>query len=518
MEGKVKATDEQVSVPPKPGIMIAGKYRVERLIGKGGMGAVVAADDVELGRTVAIKFLLPEFLEYPEIVARFVREARAAVMIKSEFTVRIVEVGRLDNDTPYIVMEHLEGEDLAGVLRRGPLPVATAVDHVLQACEAIAEAHAHGIIHRDLKPENLFLTHRPDGSPAVKVLDFGISRFQDPRSSRPLTKLSDNIGSPLYMSPEQTESARHTDERSDIWSLGVTVYELLAGKSPFIASSLPEVVSAILTGEHKPLEAHRPDVPPALARAVDRCLEKEPCGRFQDVAEFALALAPFGSDEARVSAQRIARIPGVSLHPPPELETGSARTRRDAETRRRIVRRILAAVALLAGTASLGIGVAWIHRQTQTAPAATASDPATEPDTGNDGPAPSGLDTPSAGGPDERRMTREPDGGAAIGVPGDRRHGQSDLAARPVGPTPKPPPRAPDEHTLNKHAVAAAKVSPASQRDAGTGRRLNRAPHRKKRGSRSRVPDDKRKPGDGRAGGKERRADKSASPLEMPLD
>jgi len=159
------------------GEILAGKYRIDRVLGAGGMGVVVAAHHLQLDERVAIKFLLPEMLAQQDAVMRFSREARAAVKIKSEHVARVTDVGTLETGAPYMVMEYLEGIDLAELVRRGPLPITQAVDFVLQACEAIAEAHALGIVHRDLKPANLFLATLPGGVQSVKVLDFGISKL-----------------------------------------------------------------------------------------------------------------------------------------------------------------------------------------------------------------------------------------------------------------------------------------------------------------------------------------------------
>src|SRR3954454_18638740 len=216
------------------GRVLAGKYRIERVLGRGGMGVVVAAHHIHLDEKVAIKFLLPEAVANAEVLGRFVREARAAVRIKSEHVARVSDVGTLEGGEPYMVMEYLEGSDLAEwLLQRGALPVEQAVEFLLQASEAIAEAHALGIVHRDLKPANLFVVRRADGLLSIKVLDFGISKVTDASmAAGAATSTLALMGSPLYMSPEQMESARTADARSDIWSLGVILYELLTGACP----------------------------------------------------------------------------------------------------------------------------------------------------------------------------------------------------------------------------------------------------------------------------------------------
>ncbi|HYJ11270.1 MAG TPA: serine/threonine-protein kinase [Polyangiaceae bacterium] len=292
---------------------MAGKYRIDRILGAGGMGVVVAAHHIRLDDRVAIKFLLPEMLLSGEAVARFEREARAAVKIKSEHVARVSDVGTLENGAPYMVMEYLEGGDLAAWLKqRGPLPVEQATEFVLQACEAIAEAHALGIVHRDLKPANLFVIRRPDGAASVKVLDFGISKMRGGGSSSvpdvSITKTSAMMGSPLYMSPEQMQSAKDVDARSDIWALGVIVYELLAGESPFHAESIPELVAKILSMPPPSLTSRRPDVPQALEAVIFRCLEKDLNRRYESVGQLAAALVAFAPTRARISLERISGI------------------------------------------------------------------------------------------------------------------------------------------------------------------------------------------------------------------
>jgi eukaryotic-like serine/threonine-protein kinase len=292
--------------------ILAEKYRVERVIGAGGMGVVVAARHLELDEQVAIKFLLPEVLADAATVARFFREAKAVARIKSEHVARVFDVGRLPNGAPYMVMEYLEGSDLSAWLAaEGALPVQQAVDFILQACVAIAEAHALGIVHRDLKPANLFCVRRSDGQFAIKVLDFGISKMSDAeRGGMSFTQTTAMMGSPLYMSPEQFRSTKTVDLRTDIWALGTILYELLTGRAPFSASTVTELAIRIATEPARsPLE-FRSDLPPALASAIVTCLEKEPERRFPNVSALAVALEPFASPGARATIERIAGILG----------------------------------------------------------------------------------------------------------------------------------------------------------------------------------------------------------------
>ncbi len=300
--------------PVRVGDVIADKYAVERVLGRGGMGVVVAARHQLLEQRVAIKFLLPDAMENPAVVQRFGREAQAAARIKSEHVARVYDVGKLDSGVPYIVLEYLEGQDLAQRVREhGAMPVEQVVDLVLQACEALAEAHQIGIIHRDLKPANLFLTQRADGHPCVKVLDFGISKLTGSTTKSRLTAAQESVGSPWYMSPEQLHSVPTIDARADIWSLGVIIYELLCSHVPFDGDSLPVVCTAILTRPTPRMG--RPDVPPGLQQVVDTCLRKDRDERFSSLLELAGALAPFGSDAARSSLTTIRGIVTSSRAP-----------------------------------------------------------------------------------------------------------------------------------------------------------------------------------------------------------
>ena len=300
------------------GQILAGKFRIERVLGQGGMGIVVAATHLQLDERVALKFLLPDALANPEAVERFAREARASVKIKSEHVARVSDVGTLESVSPYMVMEYLHGEDLAAWVRRnGALPVPEAIEFLLQACEAIAEAHALGIVHRDLKPANLFVTRRVDGSPCIKVLDFGISKVTVPGAVPEfgMTKTSTVMGSPLYMSPEQMSSSRNVDMRTDIWALGVILYETLTGRVPFEAETMPQLCGMILQDPPRPIHELRPDLPQALQQVLLRCLEKDRARRWNNVAELAFALAPFALPAAQRSAERIARVLGAAGFP-----------------------------------------------------------------------------------------------------------------------------------------------------------------------------------------------------------
>ena len=299
--------DSNTQTPFQPGDILADKYRIESVLGVGGMGIVVSAIHLQLGQRFAIKLIIEQFARHPEAVGRFLREARAAVQIQSEHVARVSDVGTLPNDTPYMVMEYLEGADLGEVIEsRGFLSQQEAVDYVLQATEAIAEAHSLGIVHRDLKPANLFLSRRKDGSPLVKVLDFGISKASNRDSSAAeMTATTSVMGSPQYMSPEQMRSTKNVDARTDIWALGLIVYELLSGKKPFDAETIPGLCAVIATEPPLPLATFRSDLPPGLSEAIERCLEKDPANRYQNVGELAKALLPYASRAGRTSVERI---------------------------------------------------------------------------------------------------------------------------------------------------------------------------------------------------------------------
>jgi predicted ATPase len=276
------------------GDVLADKYRLTEVLGRGGMGQVFAALHVELGHRVAIKVL---HSEDPSAAARFLREAQAGARLTTDHAVRVFDLGRLPGGAPFIVMECLIGEDLAQLVGRGPIPPSDAARYAIEACAALTEAHAAGIVHRDLKPANLFLAARSGAPPLLKVLDFGISKLagDDPPSALALTSTGTILGSPLYMSPEQIRGHKEIDLRTDIWSLGVVLYELLTGRRPFRGDTLAAVAASIVSDIVRPPSSVRPDLPAAFDDVVLRCLEKDPALRFASSAELARALAPFAS-------------------------------------------------------------------------------------------------------------------------------------------------------------------------------------------------------------------------------
>jgi len=312
---------------PLPGAVVAGKYRVERTLGEGGMGIVVAATHLGLEQHVAIKFLLPEAARNKIAVERFLREARVAAMVHSDYVARVHDVGTLEDGVPYIVMEHLEGSDLGQLIARsGALPVPETSEIALQACEALAALHAAGVVHRDLKPSNLFVTRRADGSPAVKLLDFGISKLtvgaQDSSPDPGLTATTTIMGSPSYMSPEQLKSTKEVDPRTDVWSLGAVLFEALSGKQAFAGDSVPQVCAMIASEKPPSLVQFRPGLPSDLVRAVEGCLEKDPDKRISLV-NLAAVLARTAPPRARPLLERIEAT----------LGTQATRPRTDTSTR-----------------------------------------------------------------------------------------------------------------------------------------------------------------------------------------
>jgi serine/threonine-protein kinase len=376
--------------------VLAGKYTVERVVGVGGMGVVLAARHVELDERVAIKMLLPTLSPLGEPATRFVREARAAIKIRNEHVVRVFDVGRLEGGAPYIVMEYLEGCDLSRLVEEiGPLKVQDAIEYVVQACEAIAAAHALGIVHRDLKPANLFLARTGDGRACVKVLDFGISKIAEGPAGSPrgLTSTSAIMGTPCFMSPEQLRSTRDVDARADIWSIGAILHALLTGDPPYDGESNADVSAKIIRDAPTPIRQLRPEVPKAIEEVILRCLEKEPSARFEDVAELAHALAGVTERESiKASAARVSRgaagvaatlvshrsdPPGADA--PPSMPTGPTRTasawgetggHEAPQGRGRAALRV--AGTLLAAAALVGIGALGVTRLQRQAPTAAS--------------------------------------------------------------------------------------------------------------------------------------------------
>ena len=310
--GRRAPYDLHVGAAPAEGTILLGKLRVEEVLGEGGMGVVCKAHHLHLDQPVAIKFLLTAMITNKAVVARFLREAQASVRLRSEHVAKVIDVGRLDDGAPYMVMEYLEGADLGAIIKHyGPQEPEIAADLMLQACEGIAEAHRIGIIHRDIKPSNFFITRRPDGTPLLKILDFGISKAPQSFESE-LTKTSSVIGTPAYMAPEQMRSARNADHRSDLWSMGIVLYQTIEGRRPFESEAYSEMCLKVGMDAPAPIEA---PLPPGFEDVILRCLEKNPDRRYQNVAELAWGLVPFATDPelARGSAERASRILGIKV-------------------------------------------------------------------------------------------------------------------------------------------------------------------------------------------------------------
>jgi eukaryotic-like serine/threonine-protein kinase len=308
------------------GEIVAGKYRVERTVGEGGMGVVLAAQHLHLQRPVALKLL--RLGASDKTVDRFTREAQVVAQLHSDHVPQVIDIDRLASGEPYIVMELLEGRDLSAELAaRGPLPVPEAVDYLVQACEAISQAHALGVVHRDLKPANLFLTRGNDGAPCIKVLDFGIAKLRAeldaPGATPGLTRTGSFLGSPAYMSPEQWTSARSVDPRSDVWSLGAILFELLSGRPPFLGESMGELCNAVMNTTAPSLRSLRGEVPVELEAVVQHCLAKAPAARCQSPIELVDRLRPFAPPS---SWPLVARLTGGAPGPPPAGPTAIAPT------------------------------------------------------------------------------------------------------------------------------------------------------------------------------------------------
>jgi serine/threonine protein kinase len=306
---------------PAVGQVLAGKYRLERIIGAGGFGRVFAARHLVLDQPVAVK-VMKDHADCPvDVVKRFLREGRIVARMRSEHVARVHDVGVLDGGAPYIVLEYLEGQDLAArLMAGGPLAVPDAVDHVLQACHALAEAHVLGIVHRDLKPANLFCTRTVDGAPLTKVLDFGLAKVSSQAiglGGQSLTKSQHVLGSPAYIAPEQLVSPRQVDSRADVWSLGVVLFELLTGRLPFDGNSAGEMCLKVMYESPLALGTLAPHLPPAVVAIVDRCLSKEPAGRFAGVPELCTALSPLGGAQAPVLFRQICAISASRPRPTP---------------------------------------------------------------------------------------------------------------------------------------------------------------------------------------------------------
>jgi serine/threonine protein kinase len=348
------------------GDVLADRYRIERIHTQGTVGVTVEAEHLQLGQRVVLKLLPDEPRAHSEAVARFLRGARAAVQLKNQHVSRVIDVGTLESGAPYMVTEHLSGSDLRGVLRvREWLPVPEAVDYVLQACEALAEAHGLGFVHRNLKLSNLFLARRDDGRPSLKVLDFCVSAAPLGDIALGVSGARLAVSSLAYLAPEQIREPDAVDLRADIWALGAVLHELLTGLPLYSSGTAPGLFAAIAADAPTLVSHLRPEVPAELESVVLRCLEKAPEDRFADVGELARQLKPFASTEGRDSVERIVlllerRVRSVRSARPPALPPARSIVRVPAAVpaAEPDVRRKVAEYALIAfGVLGFGLGI-----------------------------------------------------------------------------------------------------------------------------------------------------------------
>lgn len=283
------------------GEIVAERYRLGPVIGAGGMGIVYKARHVQLGTWVAFKVIRPDIARNSSIWRRFSREARALAALHNKHVVRVHDAGTLASGLRYFVMELLEGIDLRRLLlEEGALEVTRAVDYVIQVCSALGDAHRLHIIHRDVKPENIFLAQYRACEPTIKLLDFGVALFLDDTGQ--LTIPGRGVGSPHYLSPEQMQNPSGVDQRSDIWAVGLLMYELLAARSPFQGMNAAQTCLKITRGPMPAVAEARPGLPPRLCEVIQRCLEVDPARRPQSVDELVAALEPFSSRHAGASS------------------------------------------------------------------------------------------------------------------------------------------------------------------------------------------------------------------------
>jgi len=332
------------------GDVIAGKYRVEGKLGMGGMGVVLEATHLALGTKVAIKVLRREHQASALVRARFLREARTAATLKSEYAAKVLDVGEDAKAGPYLVMEYLRGRDLDHVVETfGALDEGLAIQYVLQASQAIAEAHANGIVHRDLKPENLFVARLHDGREIIKVLDFGISKTSVRDGECELTGSAEIMGTPHFMAPEQIRSSRDVTPASDVWALGAILYRLLSGTYAYDAETYPEIFAQILFEAPQLVEAHRPELSPATCAIVARCMEQDPKHRYATAAELAAALEELIDEEGQHERRRSTTLPPARSLPTVLISPPSTRGRR----------RLSAICGMAVGVIA---ALAWTHR------------------------------------------------------------------------------------------------------------------------------------------------------------
>ena len=401
-------TESYGAVNPRVGKTTGGKYRLVRLLGSGGMGEVYEAQHSAIGRRFAIKFLHPLLAGSSEVVARFQREAQAAGGLENENIAAVVDIGTADDGAPFLVMEYLDGEDLAKLLvRSGPLSVPRAAYIIIQACRGLAAAHSRGIVHRDLKPENLFICKRNDGSDLVKVLDFGIAKLHTGRLGTGITQTGTTMGTPFYMSLEQARGAKEVDHRTDIYALGVILYEILSGAKPHPGESYNEILYHVLSKEPAPLDSIRPSLPSGLSAVVCKAMARETDDRYASAADFTAALIPFAGRAVTPLRSQVglAAISGDTINSPvslPAISVPDQSTRmlpeipEDVPERSRsrvIVRAALAAVVAFLGTLGLWLVLRHEPAPTPVPPPAPAPVPVPAPEPAP-APVPAPVETP----------------------------------------------------------------------------------------------------------------------------
>jgi len=457
------SSDNTLFSPTPRAPIVGGRYALEQQIGEGGMALVYRARHIELDQVVALKIVRPELVFDAEATARFLNEARTVAKLKGPHVARVLDSGCSEPGRPFMVLEYLEGSDLRKLLDvNSNLPVDSAVSLVLEAAEALAEAHANGIVHRDVKPENLFLAKNADGSVGVKVLDFGICKRQT-EGSRSFTLKGRTLGSPHYMAPEQITSPNEVDARVDVWALGVVLYELLTGYQPFVGDTLSSLCAEVVHSDpRKNIRRENPEVPVALEKAVLRCLSKDPNERFATMVEFAAAIAPFSVHGVDACA-RIRHMAGGETQVPRSITPFSLNAdSRPFRPKRRWLGPTVTATAIAGGVALLALtqpqGRAWFDAVGQSL--ALLANPPPEA-------APAALHVsaaqpePEARAPGARTLLA-----TAVG---------SELAKAPVEPAlPEPPAPSPDTEETEeavdvatpRAAVARATRSASAQRAA----------------------------------------------------
>ena len=372
MQGPVSQSDDLDALV---GSIVAGKYRIDRVLGRGGMGAVVSATNTTIGKRVALKFLTREAARDKSATMRFQREAEAAGVIESEHIVHVFDSGTTDDGLPFLVMELLTGEDLRSRLQReGMLSIPHAVEIATQVLRGLVRAHAAGIVHRDLKPDNIFLCRRDDGSVLAKIVDFGISKLSHGRAAKTLTRRGTVLGTAYYMAPEQAQAAEGVDHRADLYGVGTLLFEMLAGRPPHMAPTHEAVLVAICTRDAPDIRTLRSDVPSGLARTLERALARDRDARIASAEEFLEELAGGPAPPAIARAHT-----ATSAAEPPLMS--STTERRRLGTRRTAVASVIAALLGFTLTAVLvarskGPGTAPDDVQTKSVPPVASAFPA----------------------------------------------------------------------------------------------------------------------------------------------